>query len=421
MSQPRVLICGAGIAGQAVAFWLSKANFNVTVIERYPKLRSTGLQLDLRGLGIEVMKRMGLEKAFRAKSVQEQGLEIVDTLNKRWAYFPANRSGQGLQGFTTDFEIMRKDLCDILHESTRDQVKYMFGTTVESFEQHDGVVNVTFSGGQNGQFDLVVGADGQASRTRKAMLGPDAEDPTHYLGAYIAYFTIPRQNQNGKEYDARFYLATGKRFIFTRRNDDSRVQIYMACKTDKEWMKDIRKGDMDKERQAFAGMFKGAGWETDEILAEMMVTDDFYCERLGVVQLDAWSEGRVVLVGDAAFCPSASTGMGTTSSMVGAYVLAGEIKKHCRESGNDGIPSALKAYDEKFRPFMDQVQRGLTDGESFWSRLPTSSFGVTIANVFMWLAMMLRVDVIGKRVLREDVGAWQLPDYERMVKGGPSA
>ena len=47
-------------------------------------------------------------------------------------------------------------------------------------------------------------------------------------------------------------------------------------------------------------MFKGAGWETDEILAEMMVTDDFYCERLGVVQLDAWSEGRVVLVGDAA-------------------------------------------------------------------------------------------------------------------------
>ncbi|KAJ4157066.1 hypothetical protein NW754_008708 [Fusarium falciforme] len=418
MAQPKVLICGAGIAGQALAFWLSKSHFHVTVIERFPVLRSTGLQLDLRGLGIEVMKRMGLEEAFRAKSVREQGLEIVDTYDKRWAYFPANKSGKGLQGFTTDFEIMRKDLCEILHEATKNRVKYTFGTTIESFTQHDDVVDVTFSDGEKYQFDIVVGADGQASRTRKAMLGSDAEDPTHYLGAYIAYFTIPQPVEKGKDYNARFYLATEKRFIFTRRNEDSRVQIYMACKSDAEWMKDIRKGDTEREKQAFLEIFKRAGWETDAILKEMMETDDFYCERLGVVQLDAWSDGRVALVGDAAFCPSASTGMGTTSSMVGAYVLAGELEKHCRESGKDGIPTALKAYDETFRPFMNQVQHGLTQGDSFWGRLPTSSFGVTVANVFMWLAMLLRLDVIGKRVLREDVGTWKLPDYERMVKGG---
>ncbi|KAI8713605.1 FAD-binding-3 domain-containing protein [Fusarium sp. LHS14.1] len=416
MAQPRVLICGAGIAGQALAFWLSKSHFNVTVIERFPSLRSTGLQLDLRGLGIEVMRRMGLE-AFRAKSVREQGLEIVDTCDKRWAYFPANKSAKGPQGFTTDFEIMRKDLCEILHDSTKTRVKYTFGTTIESFTQHDNVVDVIFSDGNKNQFDLVVGADGQASRTRKAMLGTDAEDPTHYLGAYIAYFTIPQPVEKEKDCNARFNLATGKCFIFTRRNEDFSVQIYMACKTDTKWMEDIRKGDTEREKHAFLDMFKGAGWETDTILKAMMVTDDFYCERLGVVQLDAWSDGHVALVGDAAFCPSASTGMGTTSSMMGAYILAGELDKHCRESGKRGIPTALKAYDETFRPFMNQVQRGLTQGDSFWERLPDSSFGVTVANFFMWLAMWLRLDVIGKRVLREDVGIWKLPDYETMVKG----
>ncbi|KAF4962069.1 hypothetical protein FZEAL_10997, partial [Fusarium zealandicum] len=167
------------------------------------------------------MRRMGLEEVFRVKSVREQGLEIVDTYDKRWAYFPANRSGRGLQGFTADFEIMRKDLCEILHESTKNRVRYTFGTTVESFTQHGDVVDVTFSDGRMDQFDLVVGADGQASRTRKAMLGANAEDPTRYLGAYIAYFTVPQPVEKGQDYNARFYLATGKRLIFTRRNEDS--------------------------------------------------------------------------------------------------------------------------------------------------------------------------------------------------------
>jgi 2-polyprenyl-6-methoxyphenol hydroxylase-like FAD-dependent oxidoreductase len=58
----KVLIIGEGIAGNALAFWLSKLGHDVTVFEWFPSLRATGLQIDLRGHGIEVLRRMGLEK-----------------------------------------------------------------------------------------------------------------------------------------------------------------------------------------------------------------------------------------------------------------------------------------------------------------------------------------------------------------------
>ncbi|EXM13488.1 FAD/NADP-binding domain superfamily [Fusarium oxysporum f. sp. vasinfectum] len=327
MAQLKVLICGAGIAGQALAFWLSKIDVDVTIIERFPGLRFMGLQLDLWGPGIEVMKRMGLEEAFREQTVQEQGLEA---------------------------------------------------------------------------FDLLVGADGQGSRIRRTLLGPGVQDPTEYLGVYIAYFTIPKPLQKGEEYRSTIYIGTDRRFVFTRRNRSSRAQVYMAWKNKSDRMKHIRKGNVESEKQAFFHTFKGAGWDTDAFLEGMLATDDFY----------------VALLGDAAYCPSASTGMGTTSSMVGAYVLVGEIEKQCGRSGNrNGLLDALKAYEAKFRPFMSQVQEGISEDQVYCGKIPSLSFGVAIINFVLWLAAFLRLDAISKWLLREDVQNWDLPDYDRMVYG----
>ncbi|EXA30949.1 hypothetical protein FOVG_17726 [Fusarium oxysporum f. sp. pisi HDV247] len=179
-----------------------------------------GLQLDLQGPGIEVLKRMGLEEAFREKTVQEQGLEA---------------------------------------DSYEDRVKYIFGTTVESFDQKDGVVDVSLSDGKKDQFDPLVGADGQGSRIRRTLLGPGVQDPAEYLGVYIAYFTIPKPLQKGEEYKSTIYIGTDRRFVFTRRNRSSRVQVYMAWKTKSDRMKYIRKGDVESEKQALFHTFKGLG------------------------------------------------------------------------------------------------------------------------------------------------------------------
>lgn len=329
MPRLKVLINGAGIAGNALAFWLSKQGHAVTVLEQHPCLRTSGLQIDLRGHGVEVLKRMGLEDSLRAKAAPEQGMEIVDKSGRRRAFFPANRSGKGVQAFTTEHEIMRGDLCRILYDATKDRADYKFGTSVENLEQEDGGVKARLTNGTTGRFDLVVGADGQWSRTRKILFGPASSDAFHPLdGLHVGYCTVPKPIQDNEEYIATCYIAPGNRGVMTRRHSPHEIQAYLGYRTDSEHIMNAYRGGIEKEKEAVAEVLEGAGWRTEELVEAMKGSGDFYLERMGLVKLPSWSSGRVALLGDAAYCPSATTGMGTTSAVVGAYVLAGEVVKH---------------------------------------------------------------------------------------------
>lgn len=107
--------------------------------------------------------------------------------------------------------------------------------------------------------------------------------------------------------------------------------------------------------------------------------------------------------------------MGTTSGIVGVYVLAGEINKHCGGSrSKEALPSVLKAFDQTFRPFMDQVQEGILPESGYWTKLPVSPFGIAVLNFFLGLAAFLRLNAFAKLVASEDVKGWSLPNYEGM-------
>ncbi|KAL2809099.1 FAD/NAD(P)-binding domain-containing protein [Aspergillus granulosus] len=423
MARLEVLISGAGIAGNALAFWLSKLGHKVSVIERFPNLRTSGLQVDLRGHGIEVLKRMGLESDFRANAVPELGMQIVDSSGGRRAYFPAKQSGKiGPQSFTSEFEIMRGDLCRILYDATKKRAKYMFGTSIESFEEKGNAVEVQFTNGETGRFDILVGADGLHSRTRNIMLGSDIVDAFHPLDEYTAYFTIPQPPGAGGEYVATSYIAPGGRFIMTRRHGPNRIQVYLTGKSVTGRLKAVRRGDVGEEKKAFAEAFRGAGWQADAISESLIGADDFYCESQGLVKLNPWYQGRVVLLGDAAYCPSASTGMGTSSAIVGAYILAGEIERHfgapgCEEEmevSKRGLHgAAFQAFDDKFRPFINHVQKGVGD-RSVFDRIPWSPLTITVLHWVMWLVSILRLDMLEGLLGDQPVKGWELPEYETL-------
>ncbi|TVY41643.1 Transcription factor [Lachnellula subtilissima] len=401
----QILISGAGIAGTSLAFWLSKLGHEITVVERFPSLRATGLQIDLRGHGIERQKK-------GCRSWTRQG--------NAGPFFPANKSEKGEQSFTTDWEIMRGDLCRILYDAGKERVRYVFGMSIEGVEETDRGMEVRFSDRRSERFDLVIGADG-VGHTRAKDVRIRATDAFYPCGGgkmYVAYFTAPRPVQEGEQYIATMYMATGRRGIMVRRHNPHEIQVYVGGTTDSVRFKNARRGDTGEEKEALAEVLHGAGWQTEEIARSMKDADDFYCERLGLVKLDCWSKGRMVLAGDAAHCPSANTGMGTTSSMVGAYILAGEIGRHCGSGDTkDGLAVALKAYEQKFRPFMDQVQQGvLEDSEDgLMGSFMATPFGVGIFNYLAAIMSFLKMNP-AKWMLKENVKDWDLSDYEELLR-----
>ena len=398
----KVLICGGGCAGPTLAFWLSRNGHQVTIVERFPALRATGAQIDLRGQGIEVAKRMGLIDAIRAKCVDEDGVAVVDSNGKIHATIMANMSGKGAQSLTSEYEIMRGDLVRILYDATKDKVNYVFGKTVERFEEDDKHVLAYFSDGSSDTFDILVGADGQGSRIRQAILSPDSPDPCFRLGVHMAYWFIPRAEQDNNI--RRSYQCPGGRMIMRRSHSPTETQVYFLLRDSTPEFSSIHRASVAQQKEIWTQRYRDAGWEAERFLEGMKDTPNWYCQEVIQVRTQTWSKGRVVLLGDASSCPSPFSGMGTTGALVGAYVLAGEI---CRNPNN--LQLAFSNYDDAFRPFVDEFQK--VNPRFIRMAMPESAWGVAILRFLAWFVCLLRIPQLLSRFSSENKGGWVAPEY----------
>ena len=397
----RVLVCGGGVAGEAVAYWLARGGHEVVVVERFPALRASGAQVDLRGQGIEAVERMGLLEQVRAARVDEPGVAFVDGRGRRWATVLANTSGQGRQTFTSEYEIMRGDLVRILHEATKDHVEHVFDAAVTGFEQDEDRVVARFADGSSDEFDLLVGADGQGSRIRQALL-PDGEDPYRRLGLHLAYWFVPRIAADGAVRDT--YVAPGGRMIMRRSHHPDWTQAYFVLREDSDEVRAVHRADVETQQAFWAGRFAGAGWQAGRFIEGMSSSPSFYSSEALQVRTSTWSRGRVVLVGDAAHCASPYSGMGISAGLVGAHVLARQVNAHA-----DDLPTALAAYDAELRPFVDVVQANVKP-RLLRLGLPRTRWGVGALLAGSAVATALRVpELVARRASTDRGGEWLLP------------
>ena len=389
-----VLISGAGVAGTALAFWMHRHGWSVTLVERAPALRTSGQNIDVRGAGREVARRMGIEERIAAAGTGEEGTRFVDDRGRVIAEFPAGHGDS--DGATAELEILRGDLVGLLAGLTEDDVAYRYGDSIETVTQDDTGVTVSFASGGTRVFDLLVIAEGIRSRTRARVFG--SEIRTRDLGQYVAYGTIARTSADDAWW--RWHSVPGGRAVMLRPDNAGTTRASLAYLTTQRGVENLEPAS---QVAALRAAFAGAGWETPRILDGFAAPgSDFYLDRVAQIHAPAWSRGRIALLGDAAYCASPISGMGTSLSLTGAYILAGEL------AGADHL-AALRSYETLMRPYIDRAQK-LPLGAPRLAN-PKSHLGVQIFGAFLRLAATRPVRAAAARLFTPPADEITLPDY----------
>jgi 2-polyprenyl-6-methoxyphenol hydroxylase-like FAD-dependent oxidoreductase len=244
-------------------------------------------------------------------------------------------------------EIMRGELAKIIYEASRNDIEYVFGDSISSLEETQQGVDVTFDHGSPQTFDLVIGADGLHSTTRRLAFGAEHRF-LHFLGGYLAVFSVP----NYLDLHQRMlgFGAVGRTagIYPVYGSDQARVLLLWRTPT----LHDYDRHDVTAQRRLINNLYGDMGWEVPRILAELETADDLYLDSISTIVMDTWTRGRVTLAGDAGYSPGAAVGGGTSLAVVGAYVLASELAV----SRGDRF-HGLTAYELVLRPAVRQSQR----------------------------------------------------------------
>lgn len=337
----RILVTGASIAGNTAAWWLGHHGFDVTVVERAPAFRDGGQNIDVRGVGRDVLRRMGLERAALDNGTGEEGTAWIDDRGRVAARFDV--AGFESDGPTAELEILRGDLARLLYEAARERAHFRFGDRVLRIDEADDAVAVSFAGGATERYDAVIVAEGVGSATRERVFA--GENEPRWMDLTIAYFTIPRTPDDDRMW--RWFNATGGRSISLRPDRHGTTRAMLTLRQppgeEQDW-------DVARQKALLHARFADAGWQAERVLAGLESTDDFYFDVLRQVRMKRWSAGRVVLCGDAAWCATPLAGIGTTLAITGACVLAGELARA------DSVADAASAYERIMRSFVEKGQ-----------------------------------------------------------------
>ncbi|MEU9121138.1 FAD-dependent monooxygenase [Streptomyces sp. NPDC048506] len=369
MQNTDILISGAGIGGTALAYWLSTAGFSVTIVERAPTLRPGGQTVDLRGAGRTVVTRMGLMDRARALSVDQRGLALVNASGRFTARLPADSFGG--EGIVSEIEILRGDLARLLYDATAPDTEYLFDDTIAGLDQDDDGVTVTFEKAAPRRFGLVVGADGLHSVVRALAFGPES-DHIRPLDLYTAWFTVTEEMDLQGWF--QMYNAPGG-LVASARPGRLPGEVKAGLSFRSAPIAYDRRNPA-AQQELVAQRFAGAGWEVPRLLRAMRTAPDFFFDSMGQVRLDHWSRGRTALLGDAGYCPTPLTGLGTSLALVGAYVLAGEL---AAADGDHRI--AFRNYDRVMRPYVDQAQQLPPGGASGYA--PSTVLAIRLRDLSM--------------------------------------
>ena len=356
-----VLISGASIAGPALAYWLSRTGYTVTIVEKAPAPRPGGQAVDFKGeTHLTVLRRMGILEEVRRLQTGGTDLDIVDADGRKLAVMP----GEFTAG---DVEILRGDLGALLYERTRESCEYLFGDSITSLTETADGVHVTFERAAPRTFGIVVGADGIHSAVRRLAFGPEDRYVRH-LGSYYALADMDT-GSTGVMYNEPGRLVClggpGRPALFVFSSGPLDYDRY----------------DTGEMKRVVTAAFEGGRWRIPELMAKIPDARSFYLDSISRVDIDQYYKGRVVLLGDSAYGNTLG-GFGTGLAVVGAYVLAGELA----QAGGDHA-AAFQRYQDAFHRYAG-IARKANAGKFL---APATRGGIRRRNWMFRRRLMMRV------------------------------
>ncbi|MFE9578372.1 FAD-dependent monooxygenase [Nocardia sp. NPDC006044] len=364
MRNQSVLISGASVAGPALAYWLNRYGFDVTVVERAPGLRPGGQAIDFKGkTHFTVLERMGILEDIKERRTGTTDTVFVDEHGKRLALMSGDFTGG-------DVEILRGDLAEIMYKRTAEHCEYLFGDSISALTELSDGVYVEFEHGPARTFDLVFGADGIHSRVRKLAFGPE-KDFVKYLGHYYCVAgaspwskdaTGPRERVTAYGHNAPGRLAIS--------GGSKAQQLYMFMSPELDYSRD----DTAAQRRIVEEVYADVSWDVPRMLSEIADFNDFYLDSISQVRMKGdYTKGRVALVGDSAY-GNTLAGFGTGLAVVGAYVIAGELAI----AGGD-YTVAFARYNEIMKGYAKIM--GNSNAGRFLA--PKTGYGIKMRNWFL--------------------------------------
>ncbi len=372
----KVLISGAGIAGPTLAYWLHCYGFQPTIVETSPVLRTGGYVIDFWGAGYDVAERMGLSAELKRIGYLVREVRTVDRHGRRISGFRAEAFSKVTGG--RYLSVSRGDLAASIFRLIEGRVETIFGDSIQAIEQNESAARVTFESGSVRDFDLVIGADGLHSRVREIVFGP-----SHMFEKYLGYKVAAFEVNGYQPRDESVYVTyteTGRQVARFAMRGNRTMFLFTFADSNPET------GDLKHQKRLLRDRFGHSSWECPQILAALDSSGQLYFDRVSQIRMNrgpgagaaAWSRGRTVLLGDAAFCVSLLAGQGSALAMAAAYLLAYEV---ARSSGD--YQSAFARYEQRFHPFTVRKQQAALGFANWFA--PKSQLSLFLRNQGMRL------------------------------------
>ncbi|MBE3016003.1 FAD-dependent monooxygenase [Microbispora sp. NEAU-D428] len=314
-----VLIVGSGLAGAGAAIHLASAGVAVDLVEIKPEVTALGSGITLQGNALRELDRLGVWERARERGYpfDVTGIRAPDPDGTVLFELPDAKTGG--PDYPAVMGMSRPELARILHDRAGEVgVKIRYGTTFTELRQDDPGVAVTFSDESASRYDLVIGADGIRSWTRRA-LGIDLETKSVGMGIWRSFGPRPAGvTRTDLYYGGPSYIAgycpTGEDSLYAYIVEDAQDRSTLTPEQQLAVMRDLS--------QAYHGPWD----EIRETLTDPSRVNYTWFETH--VLAPPWNRGRVVLIGDAAHTCPPTIAQGGAQALEDAAVLTELLITH---------------------------------------------------------------------------------------------